>query len=70
MTKKQNRIGKTVALYYRSNGKWAPYRTPYTGKVRTFTSQRELNRYLKSTDFNYDKNYVLKSRIAVRGFQK
>jgi hypothetical protein len=65
MTKKQNRIAKS-AVFYRTNGNWAPYNLPYTGKVRTFTSRRELNRFLNSGEFSYDKNYVLKSRIAVR----
>ncbi len=55
-----------VGVFYRSNGKWTPYRDGWTGRVRTFTSKRELNRFLKSGDFNYDKNYVLKSRVTVR----
>lgn len=59
---------QTVAVYYRSNGKYVPYRT-YTGKVRTFTSNRELKRFLNSGDFNFEKNYILKSRVTVRKYQ-
>jgi len=65
MTKRQNKIAKS-AVFYRTNGNWAPYRLPYTGKVRTFTSSRELTRFLNSAEFNYDKNYVLKSRTTIR----
>lgn len=54
-----------VGVFYRSNGKWTPIRT-WTGKTRTFTSSRELRRYLNSYNFNYDKNYVLKSRVTIR----
>mgnify|MGYP000945633991 CR=1 FL=1 len=60
------RTNKTVrGVFYRSNGRWTPVRT-WTGKVRTFTSDRELGRFLRSSDFNYERNYILKSRVAVR----
>lgn len=65
MTKRQNRINKS-GVFYRTNGRWAPLRDAWTGKQRTFTSSRELNRYLNSYEFNYDRNYVLKSRITIR----
>lgn len=65
MTKRQNKIART-SVFYLSNGRWAQYRSPYTGRPRTFTSSRELNRFLNSYDFNYDKNYVLKSRVTTR----
>lgn len=63
-TLSKNRIAPT-GVFYRSNGKWTPFRT-VTGKVRTFTSIRELNRFLKNYEFKCEKNYVLKSKIAVR----
>ncbi len=54
-----------VGVFYRSNGKWTPIRT-WTGKTRTFTSTRELSRFLNSRDFNYEKNYILKSKVTIR----
>lgn len=65
MNKTQARYG----VFYRSNGRWSPFRT-WTGKQRTFTSKRELNRFVSSSDFASTKNYILKSRVTVRKLRK
>ena len=66
-TSQNNRIDP-VGIFYVSNGKWTPIKTRWTGKPRIFTSRRELNRVVNSRDFNYEKNYYLKSKISIRKF--
>ena len=53
-------------VFYKSNGKWTPIRTYVTNKPRTFTSVRELNRYVNSSELSYLKNRILKSAVLVR----
>lgn len=65
MNRKQTRYG----VFYRSNGRWSPFRT-WTGKPRTFTSTRELGRFINSGNFASTKNYILKSRVTVRKLRK
>lgn len=65
MNRNQTRYG----VFYRSNGRWSPFRT-WTGKQRTFTSTRELGRFVNSRNFSVNKNYVLKSRVVVRKLRK
>ena len=53
-------------VFYRSNGRWTPYRSSFRGNPRVFVSQRELNRFVNSSDFRFEKNRVLKSKTVVR----
>lgn len=55
-----------VSVFYKSNGRWTPITTDVKRQPKTFTSARELNRFLNSSEFNYVKNYVLKSAVIVR----
>jgi hypothetical protein len=53
-------------IFYKSQGQWTPLRTDVKRQPRTFTSTRELERYINSSEFSYTKNRVLKSAITVR----
>jgi hypothetical protein len=55
-----------VAVFYKSNGRWTPITTEVKRQPKTFTSARELNRFLNSWEFNYVKNNILKSAVKVR----
>jgi hypothetical protein len=55
-----------VAVFYKSNGRWTPITTDVKRQPKTFTSQRELTRFLNSWEFNYVRNNVLKSAVTVR----
>jgi hypothetical protein len=57
-------------VFYRSNGRWVPYRNQWSGRPKVLTSTTGVKRFLKDYDFNYDKNYILKSKMSVRKLDK
>jgi hypothetical protein len=59
-----------LGVFYRSNGRWTPYRNQWTGRPKVFTSEIGVQRFLKDDGFKFDKNYILKSKISVRKLSK
>ena len=53
-------------VFYKSQGLWTPLRTNIKRKQKTFTSTREMERFINSREFIFYKNCILKSAVTVR----